>query len=75
MLSKHSFIALGLGIALGILTGTDNIYTAPEFFGGSSGRNWSHVLAHVFAVLIVPLIGWLVGSVILFITKRLKPVR
>ncbi len=27
-------------IAMGILTGTDNIYTAPEFFGGSDGRNW-----------------------------------
>jgi len=68
-------LLIAFGIALGILTGTDNIYTAPEFFGGSSGRNWSHVLAHVFAVLIVPLIGWLIGSVILFITKRLKPVR
>jgi hypothetical protein len=68
-------LLVALGIALGIITGTDNIYTAPEFFGGSNGRNWFHVLAHVFAVVIVPLIAWLIGSVILFITKSLKPAR
>jgi hypothetical protein len=69
----HALIALG--IVLGILTGVDNIYTAPEFFGGSSGRNWIHVLLHVIGAFVLPLFGWLVGSVILFLTKRLKPVR
>ena len=68
----HMLIAFG--IALGILTGTDNIYTAPEFFGGSSGRNWLHVLAHTVAAFVVPLFAWLVGSVILFVTKRVKKV-
>jgi hypothetical protein len=67
----HSLIALG--IILGITTGTDNIYTAPEFFGGNSGRNWIHVLMHIIAAVVLPLIVWLIGSVILFATKRLKP--
>src|SRR5215813_5591423 len=67
----HSLIALG--IILGIITGTDNIYTAPEFFGGNSGRNWIHVLMHIIAAVVLPLIVWLIGSAILFATKRLKP--
>jgi hypothetical protein len=67
----HALIAIG--IILGIVTGVDNIYTAPEFFGGSSGRNWPHVLAHVLAAIVLPLFSWLVGSVILFLAKRAKP--
>jgi hypothetical protein len=67
----HFLVACG--IALAILTGTNNIYTAPEFFGGSDGRNWGHVAAHFLAALIVPVIAWLIGSVILFITKKIKP--
>src|SRR5262249_14954951 len=67
-----SHMLIAFGIVLGILTGTDNIYTAPEFFGGSSGRNWLHVLAHTVAAFVVPVFAWLVGSVILFVTKRVK---
>jgi predicted anti-sigma-YlaC factor YlaD len=66
----HMLIALG--IIIGIVTGTDNIYTLPEFFGGSNGRNWVHVGIHVIVGFILPLFGWLFGSAILFITKRLK---
>ena len=65
-------LLIAFGIILGILTGTDNIYTAPEFFGGNNGRNWAHVLAHVLGAFILPVIYWLVGSVILFVTKRVK---
>jgi len=61
------------GIALAILTMTNNIYTAPEFFGGSDGRNWGHVAAHILAAVLVPLVAWLIGSVILFVTKKAKP--
>jgi hypothetical protein len=64
---------IGLGIILGIVTGTDNIYTAPEFFGGSNGRNWGHVFAHVVVGPVFSLISWLIGSIILFVTKKLKP--
>jgi len=64
----HTLIAAG--IILGIVTGIDNIYTAPEFFGGSSGRNWPHVIAHVLAAVVLPVFAWLVGSAILFLAKR-----
>ena len=70
-LFAHMLIAFG--ITLGILTGTDNIYTAPEFFGGNNGRNGLHVLAHLVGAFLVPVFAWLLGSVILFVTKRVKP--
>jgi hypothetical protein len=63
------------GIALGIITGTDNIYTAPEYFDRVDGKTWGHVVAHLLGGFILPVISWLIGSVILFITRRLKPVR
>jgi hypothetical protein len=55
------------------VTMTNNIYTAPEFFGGSDGRNWGHVAAHFLAMVLVPVVVWLLGSVILFVTKKVKP--
>src|SRR6185436_3505813 len=51
-LVAHALIAAG--ITLGIVTGIDNIYTAPEFFGGNNGRNWLHVLAHSIAAFVLP---------------------
>ncbi|HYR89913.1 MAG TPA: hypothetical protein VE422_37915 [Terriglobia bacterium] len=67
-------VLIALAIALGILTGTDSIYTAPEFFGGNNGRNWAHVAIHLtLGVFLLPLIGWLIASPILFFTKKLKP--
>jgi hypothetical protein len=61
-------------ITLAITTGTQNIYTAPEFFGGSDGRAWTHVLAHVLAAFLVPVVAWIIGSAILFVTRKLKPI-
>jgi hypothetical protein len=62
------------GIVLSIFTDKDNIFSAPEYSGGGNGRTWFHVLAHVIAgTIAVPLIGWLVGSLILFITKKVSP--
>jgi hypothetical protein len=66
----HMLIATA--IILGIITGTGNAYTAPEVFGGSDGATWIHVSAHVIAAIVLPLIAWLIGSVILFATKKLK---
>src|SRR6266850_1256546 len=67
-------VYFAIAIALGILTGTDSIYTAPEFFGGNNGRNWAHVAIHLtLGVFLLPLIGWLIASPILFFTKKLKP--
>lgn len=74
LLVQNAFahLLIAFGILLGIVTGVDNIYTAPEFFGGSNGRNLPHVLAHMIGALVVPVIFWLIGSVILFVTKLVK---
>ncbi len=59
-------------IILAIFTGTDNIYSAPEYAFGSDGKTWIHVAAHLFvATTIGSLIPWLVGCAIMFVTKRL----
>ena len=66
-------ILIAAGIVLGILTGKDNAYTTPEVSGGGDGKTLIHVIAHCAAAAILPLIAWLVGSVILFITKKVRP--
>jgi len=65
-------LLIALGILMGILTGVDNIYTAPEFFGGSNGRNLGHVGAHLVGGFVISVFAWLIGSVFLFVTKKLK---
>jgi len=66
-------ILIAFAIVLGILTGINNAYTMPEVFGGSDGKTWVHVLAHLLAAFLLPLVAWLVGSVVLLAAKRLKP--
>lgn len=67
----HGLIALA--ITLGIATGTDNMFTRPEYFGGNDGKTWIHVGLHVIAIAILPFISWVFGAPILFITKKLRP--
>jgi len=65
---------VALAIVLAILTGADNIYTAPEFSGGGDGKNWVHVLGHVVvAVVILPLVSWGIGSLVMLVTKKVAP--
>ena len=67
-------LLIAAAIVLGILTGTDNAYTAPEVSGGQDGKFWLHVVAHLLlAPVLLSLVNWLIGSIILFITKRVKP--
>lgn len=62
------------GIVLAILTHKDNIFSAPEYSGGGDGKNWGHVGAHlVIGLIIAPLVGWIIGSLILLITKKVAP--
>src|SRR6266404_5278726 len=49
--TAFAHLLIGAGITLGIVTGAENAYTAPEVFGGSDGRNWLHVLAHIVAAV------------------------
>jgi hypothetical protein len=66
-------LLIASGIALGVLTGVDNIFTAPEFFGGADGKNWGHVLAHLVGGVVLALLSWLIGSLILLVTRKLIP--
>jgi len=58
------------GIILTILTAKDNIFSAPEFSGGVDGKTWGHVGGHVLVMVVGPLILWLVGSLIMLVTKK-----
>jgi len=65
---------VALAIVLAILTGGDNIYTAPEYSGGGDGKNWLHVVAHlVLGAVILPLVSWGVSSLVLLVTKKVAP--
>jgi hypothetical protein len=62
------------GIVIAIFTGRHNIFSAPEYSGGGDGRTWLHAGAHlVFGVIVGSLLGWLIGSVIMFVTKKVAP--
>jgi hypothetical protein len=65
---------VALAIVLGIVTGHDNIYTAPEYSGGTDGKNWLHVFAHlVVGSVILPLLSWAISSLVLLVTKKAAP--
>ena len=60
------------GIVLAIVTGTGNIFSAPEYAFGSDGRTWLHVAAHVFIGTIAgSVVPWLIGSLVFFVTTKL----
>jgi hypothetical protein len=60
-----------VGIFIGIATGQDNVFTAPEFAFGADGKTWGHLGAHLTIGLIVgAVVNWLLGCLVLFVTKR-----
>ncbi|MEK6303777.1 MAG: hypothetical protein AABO41_23980 [Acidobacteriota bacterium] len=62
------------GIVIAIFTARDNIFSAPEYSGGGDGKTWLHAGAHlVFGVIVGSLLAWLIGSVIMFVTKKVAP--
>jgi hypothetical protein len=61
------------GIVLAIVSGTPNIFTVPEVSGGTNGATWFHVGAHVIAGFPVSLFAWALGSLILWITRKVQP--
>jgi hypothetical protein len=61
------------GIVIAMLSGRDNIFTIPEFSPGkTSGRTWGHVGGHLVAIIIVSFVLWLLGSLVMFATKKLS---
>jgi len=61
------------GIVIAIETHKDNIFSAPEYSGGGDGKTWVHVAAHFIVMIISPLVAWLVGSAIMWVTKKVAP--
>jgi hypothetical protein len=61
-----------VGILISAATGRPNIFTAPEYGGQLSVP--LHIGGHVLGGLIVgPLISWAVASLVMFVTKKVKP--
>jgi hypothetical protein len=61
------------GIVIAILTHKDNIFSAPEFSPGKvDGKNWGHVGGHVVAMIVLPLIFWVIGSWFMFLAKKMS---
>jgi hypothetical protein len=60
------------GIVIAIATGTGNIFSAPEYAFGADGQSWFHVGAHLLiGTTAGSLVPWLIGSVIMFVTRKL----
>jgi hypothetical protein len=65
---------VALAIVLAILTGRDNIYTAPEYSGGGDGKTWLHVGAHLLVgIVILPLLSWAIASLVMLVTRKAAP--
>jgi hypothetical protein len=61
------------GIALSAITGKENIFSRPEYSGPLASNQWLHAAGHVADGFIVgPLIGWLLGAIIMFVILRLS---
>lgn len=77
LLLLQSVIAQGIiitGIMIAMATGRDNIFSVPEYAGGGDGKTWLHVGAHlVLGTTVGPLLSWLVGSIIMWVTKKVSP--
>jgi hypothetical protein len=62
-----------VGILIAIVTGTGNIFSSPEF--SFSASPWAHFASHVFIGSTAgSLVPWIIGSLILAITRKAKPI-
>ena len=60
------------GIVISAVTGKANIFTANEY--GGSVSHPIHLAAHVVGGMIIgPLMGWAVSSLVMFVTKKVSP--
>jgi hypothetical protein len=60
------------GIVIGMITGQDNVFTAPEYAFGQDGKTLFHAGMHV--VVGIPastVFNWIFGCLVLLITKKL----
>jgi len=59
------------GIVLSMVTGKENIFSAPEYSGGQAGGTWGHAVAHLVAIIVLSLIFWGIGSLIMLLANKL----
>jgi len=76
MQSLTANIIIAGGIVLSAVTGRENIYSVPEYSGPLSTSPWLHAGGHILDGLIIgPLVGWLIGSVIMFVVQKVSPAK
>jgi len=62
------------GIAIAILSGHDNVFTAAEYTkGGFAPRNWGHAFGHVIGIAVWPLVFWALSWPVFAVARRLSP--
>ena len=72
LLNLAAQVVIISGIIVAILTGVNNIYSAPEYAFGADGKTWLHVGAHLgIGTIAGSLVPWIIGSLVLFVTKKL----
>jgi hypothetical protein len=60
----------GFAVVLAVVTGTDNIYSIPEYSGGGDGKTFFHAFAHfVIAPFVAGLVAWGLSSLVMLVTK------
>jgi hypothetical protein len=60
----------GFAVVLAIVTGTDNIYSIPEYSGGGDGKTFFHAFAHfAIAPFVAGLVAWGLSSLVMLVTK------
>src|SRR5262245_35967425 len=60
----------GIAVVLAIATGTDNIFSIPEYSGGQDGKTVFHAFAHfLIAPFVAGLVAWGLSSLVMLVTK------
>ena len=67
-------LIIAFGIALSAISGTPNIYSAPEY--GGVMNPWLHAAGHLINGFIVgPLLGWIIGAPFMFVARKVWPAK
>ena len=73
MQAGTSNLIIAGGIALSAIAGKENIFTRPEYSGPMASNQWLHAAGHIADGFIVgPLIGWLIGAMIMFLVLKVS---
>ena len=66
-------LIIASGIAISAISGKENIFSRPEYSGPMASNQWLHALAHIVDGFIIgPLLGWLIGSIIMFVVLKVS---